>query len=606
MSTNVLELLIKASGASRAGSEVKVLGMSLTDLNSGISLLKQGAQVTGQVLDATVGKFANYAFEMGKLSTNIGLSVEETSRAIQGLDDLGVKAEAAGQMFEMASKNGFTPSIEALAQLADRTNAITDPTQRSAELAKIFGRNWAEIAPALARGGDAIRNATKSVNDGLVVTDEGIKAAQDYKKAVDDLNDSWATFTMAIGGGVIPKINDLLTVINSLLSLDSKNWFQEGAIAAQQFVTSFFGLKGKFGDLSDAIEDDEHLMRMYAQATKATVPPQKDLTKAVEESGYSFKGTMEEADAMIALMGAAPTELEAFAAGLNQVKDASDDTEKAQRGLFATINTGIDSVIKGYMDGLDFIRAGGGELTKITEQIKEAIIAGKITPDEGERLFAEAYVAAEKLKAKMGEITAYEAAKNISDTLGVSLDSALEKVKNIKELDNAQLQADVNITINKEAPGVNNDYWKGKLADPVEQAAKTAQGSIDAIGQSIVNLPSQKDIYIYTHHIDIYETTTAPTSGNGGKRRASGGNVNAYEPVVVGEEGPEIYVPYSSGYIVPNDQVARSGGRPTGQPVYNDNRMYVTNNNHTVAAAAIAQAQLRQMRANRLNGPMGG
>jgi hypothetical protein len=41
--------------------------------------------------------------------------------------------------------------------------------------------------------------------------------------------------------------------------------------------------------------------------------------------------------------------------------------------------------------------------------------------------------------------------------------------------------------------------------------------------------------------------------------RASGGPVAANEPYVVGEEGPELFVPHSAGYIVPNNQLGAGG-----------------------------------------------
>jgi phage-related minor tail protein len=49
--------------------------------------------------------------------------------------------------------------------------------------------------------------------------------------------------------------------------------------------------------------------------------------------------------------------------------------------------------------------------------------------------------------------------------------------------------------------------------------------------------------------------------------RASGGPVSANRPYIVGERGPELFVPGSSGGIVPNH--AMMGGGMTVAPVYN-------------------------------------
>ena len=49
--------------------------------------------------------------------------------------------------------------------------------------------------------------------------------------------------------------------------------------------------------------------------------------------------------------------------------------------------------------------------------------------------------------------------------------------------------------------------------------------------------------------------------------RAEGGPVNAGSPYVVGERGPELFVPSSSGSIVPNGAMGSSGGSTGGVTV---------------------------------------
>ena len=55
-----------------------------------------------------------------------------------------------------------------------------------------------------------------------------------------------------------------------------------------------------------------------------------------------------------------------------------------------------------------------------------------------------------------------------------------------------------------------------------------------------------------------------PTGGGSGGR-AAGGPVSMGSSYIVGEEGPEIFVPNSSGYIIPNDRASRGSGRSTGR-----------------------------------------
>ena len=68
--------------------------------------------------------------------------------------------------------------------------------------------------------------------------------------------------------------------------------------------------------------------------------------------------------------------------------------------------------------------------------------------------------------------------------------------------------------------------------------------------------------------------------------RATGGPVGANAPVVVGERGPEIFVPNSSGTVIPNNQLGMSADAQTGDITENIN---VTFNITTLDAADFNQ-----------------
>ena len=52
---------------------------------------------------------------------------------------------------------------------------------------------------------------------------------------------------------------------------------------------------------------------------------------------------------------------------------------------------------------------------------------------------------------------------------------------------------------------------------------------------------------------------------------AEGGPAQAGRPYIVGEEGPELFVPNTSGTVIPNDQITGSGGMGVGGTVVNYN-----------------------------------
>ena len=52
--------------------------------------------------------------------------------------------------------------------------------------------------------------------------------------------------------------------------------------------------------------------------------------------------------------------------------------------------------------------------------------------------------------------------------------------------------------------------------------------------------------------------------------KAEGGPVTSNRTYLVGEKGPEIFVPNTNGYIVPNDEIKRMGGSTSGGGTYNN------------------------------------
>src|SRR3990170_6527805 len=108
-------------------------------------------------LDATIGSYVQYGQQVRELSTNLGISTEETSRLIQVSDDFKISVEEVRTSLQMAAKNGFEPSVENLANLADELQGMEKATDRAARMSQIFGRNWAVLNPLLEEGGDALR-----------------------------------------------------------------------------------------------------------------------------------------------------------------------------------------------------------------------------------------------------------------------------------------------------------------------------------------------------------------------------------------------------------------------------------------------------------------
>lgn len=108
------------------------------------------------------------------------------------------------------------------------------------------------------------------------------------------------------------------------------------------------------------------------------------------------------------------------------------------------------------------------------------------------------------------------------------------------------------------------DKFKG-LADAVGGARDKVQGL-----QSSINGLRSKTVTITTVHASIY-TREERLPGNVIGARAFGGSVMGRMPYLVGERGPEVFVPNVSGSIVPNDELGGGNARPGSPALHIEN-----------------------------------
>ena len=221
MPQSLLELIFKSShsgtGGKAAAAEMREVKGTVGELTQGFLGMNLGALTAagavaaiGTAIVSTVGEYSNYVEQVGKFADAAGLTSEEASKVIQVADDMRVSVETVESAMKMALKNGFQPTVENLATLADRMKGIADPTKRAAELSKIFGKQWEDIWPLLKDGGDAIREDASAIEDGLIVTKDAVDANRSYMKSVDDLTDAWTSWKYEMLGGVIPAMATML------------------------------------------------------------------------------------------------------------------------------------------------------------------------------------------------------------------------------------------------------------------------------------------------------------------------------------------------------------------------------------------------------------
>lgn len=190
----------------------KLMAVGGTTAMVGTAALTAGAAV---VVGLSKAKDAAQAYDQQvyELMLRTGGTAEETSRLIQVVDDAGVSYGTLETAMKFAVKNGIEPNIQSLASLSDEYMSLNGDVERGQFLLDKFGRSGMDMVRVMNLGGDAIREMNSQVEAGLVVTDKAIRESEEYRKNVDQLNDSWEGFKVTVGNKVIPAINDSLDAI---------------------------------------------------------------------------------------------------------------------------------------------------------------------------------------------------------------------------------------------------------------------------------------------------------------------------------------------------------------------------------------------------------
>jgi hypothetical protein len=259
----------------------KSLGMAFTELNSVVSLVKQGIELAKQAYEATAGVFLDYASQVRDMTRATGMSAEETSRLIQVADDVGISYEKLTTSLQLAARQGIDVSTESLKSLSDQYLALEPGVKRTQFLLETFGRSGADMGKMMELGSEGIDQVNASIEDGLILTDEVLKQARAHEILSDMLGDEIQQQKLLAGITVSSVVST--AKMNWLISMRTKELMN--AAAAQGKLTTaqrLFGdskfeeqareqiqaeidLKTELGDTTSAVYDQAEAQDILAQ-----------------------------------------------------------------------------------------------------------------------------------------------------------------------------------------------------------------------------------------------------------------------------------------------------------------------------------------------------
>lgn len=566
-----------------ATPDVKVRISAVDDTKSAFDSVTKGAAglknamlgIQAAIAATTVGfaymvkKQLEVADSMSKMAQSAGVSVETLSGLGYAADLAGVSSETLGKSFGKLAKNlsdankGTGDAVDAFAALginikdgngqlkstdavmlevADKFASFADGTNKTALAMQIFGKQGMELIPMLNLGADGLRKMQKEAGDlGQVLSTETAQAAEEFNDTLRKIQLTQTGFVNKISAELLPTLQTIasefldiaknsdsaqviakaITVVFQTLAVvgaDVIFVFKQtgkeiGGIAAQLAALLRFDFKG-FSAISDAMKEDAEKARKELDAFQARVMAIGTTPSAGAGRGFVNPKLPQLAKPQAPMI----------------IDTKNGEAKKAEANRLA-----IQEVLaKSKMDFIQYQNDIDAVIQDVN--IKRLEEENRIQSEKFQILYSwidkeqeEAIAAGDEIIARSEEQK--QKIQSIADEIGSSFASAFTAA-----IQGGQSLGNIFKSLIKDMVAMTT---KMLVLDPLLKSLRTAIAG-SSFGQSIIG-------------------TLAELPG-----RAHGGPVSANNAYMVGERGPELFIPNSSGNIVPN---GASGGITVNQVI---------------------------------------
>lgn len=565
------------------------LGSLLGALPGPIGTVGQAVGDTmGRILDSTIKAADGYR----RLSEKTGASIEFLSRFTEAADDVFISSESVSSALNIFAKKiggiedamdgsgvsagAFAAKLreigvtsdnmeEALLQVADRFKEMPNGTDKAALAVQLFGKQGAELIPILNKGRDGIKEMGDAAEAlGLTMDTKTSKAVERLKQRQDSMSDTIKGTETRLGKELIPTFLDWAEA----LQLATK---ETGGVITPltQLKALYLQLNAPAYQAAQAVKTTTNNVKEFGEWALAVVPQVRDLTHTTVDMGTALENIDGPTRTANQLWSETSDALRIATIKEYDAKQAAEQLAAKQQALADATNN-VNSAFGGTPKAMDnaekaieLFKLSTGGTTKAQFEQQQAMEAIRAALDNGSL----SYEAAGKalIGLRDGTLTTEDAFRK-AGAAGAFYRDETEKL--IAASDKLKPK-EVTLTVHNKW-----DDGEGVWDRYVAAQDKTVTVRFNMVAGTNVE------------------------SDTGGNTRAKGGPVKKSTPYLVGEQGPEMFVPYASGYIVPNSgpyvdpgQRAASGAAST----FNVNNPGITIN--SVNGAALAQ-QIARSNAN--------
>lgn len=603
MATNEVEILIKA--VDKASSELKKISGSAGGLEKETKTLGDTWKGMATKIGLAVGVVAaagaafKKAMDLGKegaaalqTAESFELLLKKVGAAPDLLDDL--KEASKGTITELDLMSSTAALLagtqgELATNLANSTPELMKIAKAASKLNPALG-DTTHMYESLALG---IKRASPMILDNLGLTIKVSEANEAYAKSVGKTVEELTAEELKIA-----LLNEVLRAGDVLVdqvggSTDSMtDSFERLEVATTELKTAIGEklaptMAGIAEEIAGAITYEKDLSKALKDTTGSYEDYVKQLDKYVTSSGYGIQTT---AEAQFAQEMLTEEAYEAIQANEDLTSAAEDLRHRGYKPVY-DITKILKEETEELTDATEDAKAAEDELREAAERVKnqlselKEVISGTVTKayDDFIEKNEDLTKKGEALRAKIEEL---EGKEYLTDEQAAQLAEArsdyAENQEALEELTKAHEDSSARIIFGYYEQGLARDGLTetelqaltdigvalGIYDETTAQTMKDVQQSVQnfnesgqmdeiindaiAIKGAIEDIPTYKESIVKIFHTTYYEEVQSTTYGN---KRQHGGPVRAGQEYLVGERGPEMFIPMQSGMIIPNHQV---------------------------------------------------
>ena len=559
----------------KVGGTVAKFGLAIAGVTAGLAavLLRSAAYIdrlgkvsktTGIATD-TLQKFGFAAEQAGITSDNAALALRRFSRRLgeaqkgsgellPALRRLGIDVKDAGGNFKTAE--------QVLFEFADGIKNTEGASAKLALAFKAFDSEGAELVGTLEDGAEGLKKMFDRAQAlGIVLDNKTIAGVEKFSDSLNELKRMMGGVINRLTGALAPALDEIVKYFTDVIlkTAEAQGGFEEfGKYLKDQLLTVFQSVGRAFFEVYKVITMIINGIITGLQKL-GVINELQELQSTIKDLREESQKDFFDREQFKILIGAYSELNDEFGnfEYFNEAdyKKAISILERKAKELEASGDTGINLIKvpdeEDFMKYFEFLEKFKEKSIEAQGAIAEIVTTGVKTQQNAFEKMLDSIFGVDRMDKFFGSSEKYaeDAVSNIGEFISVTFElmgkNIVEFFESVREGLDAAGIGDFTKTLQE-------GFIKAGqlLEDALTDAVLTGKLSFSSLADHIKKVLAKALIQKFI---------TGPIMGLI-PGLAEGGPATAGQPYVVGEEGPELFVPRGSGTVIPNDEMSSGGG----------------------------------------------